>query len=235
MARTGDSSSEDLILAGGEKAGGQWVCPASYENMLTWERELAPQPHLVPLNRVGYKSGFGSGNRIVVARSDVSSLGYPGTFGGWDGIYRGMIESAVPFWFVQQSVVRELIPEGVDPSAYPGIGHTGGYGPRELLRAGLFAYASLGGYGGSVLPIGADADHAIVTGDDEESLAASMALNKLALTEARDYTKYTVDTSHLFDFPSALSDGDRKRILSSFRRRRFNIANILPGRPGFEW
>jgi hypothetical protein len=214
-------------LAGGELAGAHWLYPASYEHMLVWERELAPTRRLAALNQAGFKRGFGAGNRIVVSWKDVPDLQQPETFGGWDGIYHGMTKSAAPFWFVQQSIVRELIPEGVNPTEYPGIGHTGGYG--------LFAFASQGGYTDYALPIGADADHAIVVGRDEESLATSLALNKLALAESCDYTKFTVDTSHLFDFPITLDAPARKSLLDLFRHRRFQIANILPDRAGFEF
>ncbi len=220
-------------LVGGEPLGQDTVFPATYENVLYWDSHLAPGPRLQALNHAGFKSGFGAGNRIVIAWKDVPMLRESTTFGGWDGIFRGMESSSVPFWFVQQSIVRELIPEGVDPAEYPGIGHTGGYGPRELLRAGLFAFISQGGYTRFDLPIGADADHAIVTGYDEESLAASVAFNKLAIAESRDYNKFTVDTSHLFDFPATISPAERHRLLDAFRGRTFEIPNILPGQPGF--
>ena len=221
-------------LAGGETLGDYTAYPATYANMLAWERCLAPGPRLVALNRGGHPGGFGAGNRIVVSWADGPSLQDPTTFAGWDGIYRALRHSQVPFWFVQQSIVRELIPEGADPARHPGIGHTGGYGPREFLRAGLFAFASLGGYA-QALPIGADADHAIVTGADEDALERSLALNRLAMEEARDYTKFTVDTSHLFDFPVALTAAERERLLAAFRGRRFRVPNLLPDRPGFEF
>ena len=226
---TGRSNGRDVIVAKGEafslaeldlgegrQVDGETIYVASYQNMLTWERELAPARRLVALNASGYRRGFGAGNRIVVSEKDVPDLGEPTTLGGWDGIHRAMARSAAPFWYVQQSIVRELIPEGVDPADYPGIGHTGGYGPRELLRAGLFAFASQGGYTRLDLPIGADADHAIIVGRDEETLAASIAFNKLAIDESQDYTKFTVDTSHLFDFPVALERGDLNALRDIF-------------------
>ncbi|MDI7275680.1 MAG: hypothetical protein QME94_06860, partial [Anaerolineae bacterium] len=143
-----------LGVAGGEAWGEGTMYPASYENVLAWEHRLAPARRLVAVNRSGHRRGFGAGNRIVVAAADVPLLREPAALGGWDGIYRALRKSAVPFWFVQQSIVRELIPEGIDPREHPGMGHTGGYGPRELLRAGLFALASLGGYAQSLPPIG---------------------------------------------------------------------------------
>ncbi|MDI7275679.1 MAG: tagaturonate epimerase family protein [Anaerolineae bacterium] len=80
--------------------------------------------------------------------------------------------------------------------------------------------------------MGADADHAIVVGHDEESLAESLALNRLAIDQSRDYTRFTVDTSNLFGLPATLSAAERARVLGAVRGRRFEVANILPGRPG---
>ncbi len=225
---------EQAGLRGGEAAGDYVAYPAGYDEMLLLENRLAPARRLTALNQAGHACGFGAGNRMVVAWADGPSLSEPSTLAGWDGIYRGMARSAAPFWFIQQSIVRELIPEGVDPADYPGIGHTGGYGPRELLRAGLFAFAAQGGYA-QELPIGADADHAIITGHDEESLAASLAFNKLAISESRDYNKFTVDTSHLFDFPVTLTPAERRCLLGALAGRRFEVPNILPGRPGYEF
>jgi len=224
-----------LPLLEGERRGDRVVYPAHYDNMLAWERQVAPEPRLLALSRSGFRQSFGAGNRLVIATPDLPALAMRTTLAGWDGIFAAMQESAVPFWFVQQSIVRELIPEGADPAQHPGIGHTGGYGPREFLRAGLFAFAALGGYTRYSLPIGADADHAIVTGLDEESLERSLSLNRLALTEARDYTKFTVDTSHLFDFPVELSTAEQDRLLAAFRGRRFRIGNILPQGPEREF
>lgn len=242
---TGRRAGKDVIIAGGAvpagagllggvPGGGETVFPATYDNMLAWERTLAPERRLIAINQSGWPAGFGAGNRIVLSAADTAGLGDQTSFAGWDGIHAGLLRSTVPFWYVQQSIVRELIPEGVDPQQYPGIGHTGGYGPREFLRAGLFAYASQGGYRAGVQPIGADADHAIIVGYDEESLAQSLVFNKLAMAESSDYTKYTVDTSHLFDFPVSLADADKRRLAAAFRGRSFHIANIVAARPGFD-
>jgi len=217
------------------------LCPATYDNVLAFERQVAG-PRLVALNKAGYRSGLGTGNRVIVAWDDGACLGDPASLGVFAGIFQATVKSGVSTWFIQQSIVRELIPEGIDPKAHLGLGHTGGYGPRELLRAGLFALASLGGYGGNHKSkiqnpkfVGADADHAIVTGETEEELAASLALNKTAIAESRDYTKFTVDTSRLFGFPVSLSAGDRKRLLKVFRGRTFVVSNVIESRPGFEY
>jgi hypothetical protein len=223
------SGAHPLPLSGSERVGDRLIYPASYDNMLAWETRLAPEPRLAALNRTGFDRGFGAGNRMVISWNDIPRLRARTTLAGWDGIFAAMRRSSAPFWFIQQSIVRELIPEGLEAAHYPGIGHTGGYGPREFLRAGLFAFAGLGGYTRYRLPIGADADHAIVTGYDEESLERSLAMNRLALSEARDYTKFTVDTSHLFGHPVELTARDQARLLDTFRGRRFRVANILPG------
>lgn len=224
-------ASSDLPgLAG--RAGVQ-VCPATYENVLAFEREVAPEPRLVPLHAAGYPMTMGMGNRVVVSWDDGPIVRDPACLAGFGTAYRSLEGTGIPAWFIQQSIARELLPEGVDPADHPGIGHTGGYGPRELLRAGLFAHAALGGYASGQLPIGADADHAIIVGRDEEGIQASLALNKLAMAEARDYTKFTVDTSQLFDYPISLSDAQRKRLLATFHGREFEVPNVLPDRPGF--
>ncbi len=230
LTQSDGRSGAELWLHGGTSAGEHTIFPASYENMLVWERRLAPERRLLALNRAGYCAGFGAGNRVVLSWDAVRDLKDRRTCGAWDGIFRAMLQTSAPYWFVQQSIVRELIPEGVHPEQYPGIGHTGGYGPRELLRAGLFAFASLGGYTRYGLPIGADADHAIVVGHDEPSLQDSLALNKLAMGECSGYTKFTVDVSQLFGFPATLRRAEERRVLSVFRERRFRIPNVLADR-----
>ena len=227
LTQSDGPSGAELGLQDGTSAGEHTIFPASYENMLVWERRLAPERRLLALNRAGYCAGFGAGNRVVVSSNAVGALKDRSTCGAWDGVFRAMLQTSTPYWFVQQSIVRELIPEGVDPEQYPGIGHTGGYGPRELLRAGLFAFASLGGYSRYALPIGADADHAIVVGHDEQSLHDSLAFNKLAMEESSDYTKFTVDVSQLFGFPVTITRAEERRVLSAFRARPFRIPNVL--------
>ncbi len=211
------------------------VSPATYENMLAYERQIVPEPRLVSLHGSGYPRTMGMGNRVVVSWKDGAIIRDPSCLAGFRATYRGLAGTGIPAWFIQQSIARELLPEGVRAADHPGIGHTGGYGPRELLRAGLFAFAALGGYGPGELPIGADADHAIVSGRDEAGIEASLALNKLAMAESRDYTKFTVDTSQLFGFPVALTEAQRRQLLSTFARRTFPVPNAVSGRPAFEY
>jgi hypothetical protein len=214
---------------------GVQVSPATYDNMLTFERQIAPERRLVPLHAAGHVRTMGMGNRVVVSWKDGAIIKDPSCLAGFRATFKGLEGTGIPAWFIQQSIARELLPEGVRPEDHPGIGHTGGYGPRELLRAGLFAFAALGGYAPGQLPIGADADHAIIVGKDEAGLAASMKLNKLAMGEAKDYSKFTVDTSQLFGFPVELTEARRRQLLSTFEGRSFKIPNTLTGRPGFEY
>nr|HID14820.1 hypothetical protein [Anaerolineae bacterium] len=226
---------ETALTLEGRRVGAR-ICPADYDNLLAFDRQVVPQRRLVALNKeANLWSGLGAGNRVIVTAADTATLADPAALGVFAGIFRAVAEAGVPNWFIQQSIVRELIPEGVDPAAHPDIGHTGGYGPRELLRSGLFAFASLGGYSRFPNLIGADADHAIVTGRDEVGLAASLALNKMAIAEARNYTKFTVDTCHLFDFPVALSAKERARLWGVFKRRTFAIPNVLEGHEGYTY
>jgi len=228
----------EATLTVDDRETGVKISPATYENMLALDRQVAPQRKLVALNKAGIKSGLGTGNRIVITWEDVLKLRHPDALGVFEGIFEAVAETGAPNWFVQQSIVRELIPEGADPEKHPGIGHTGGYGPRELLRSGLFAFFALGGYSPSASrdsQFGADADHAIVTGANEEELAESLALNKLAIAEARDYTKFTVDTCHLFGFPVELGEEELAKLRAAFSGRTFEVPNILPGGPSFTY
>ena len=222
-------------IAGVDSDAGIMIAPADYDNMLAFERKIAPDRRLVGLHGAGFRQSMGMGNRVVVAWNDGQTVRDPSCLAGFRATYKGLAGTGVPAWFIQQSIARELLPDGVKASDYPGIGHTGGYGPRELLRAGMFAYGACGGYQAGQLPIGADADHAIIVGRDEQSLAASMALNKLAMGEARDYTKFTVDTSQLFGYPVALSLADKNRLFDVFRGRRFLIPNVLQGKPAYSF
>ncbi|HDN81029.1 MAG TPA: hypothetical protein ENG33_11255, partial [Chloroflexi bacterium] len=233
--RTHLKGEETAVTLGGHEFGIK-LSPATYENLLAFDRKVSPQRRLVALGREkGVRHGLGTGNRVVITEKDVGSLGHPEALGVFEGIFRAVKGSGVPDWFIQQSIVRELIPEGVSPEDHPGLGHTGGYGPRELLRSGLFAFLALGGYAAPDFFIGADADHAIVTGANEEELQASLELNRIAIAESKDYTKFTVDTSRLFGFPVSLSPEDEKRLKAAFLGRTWEIPNILPGHPGFSY
>lgn len=212
------------------------ICPADYENMLAFDRKVVPHRRLVALTKeAGLRSGLGTGNRVIITGSESEGLADPSALGVFSGIFRAMVNAGRAGWFIQQSVVRELIPEGVDPEAHPGLGHTGGYGPGELLRSGLFAFAGLGGHAKFDLPIGADADHAIVGGRDEQALAESLELNRTALAEARDYTKFTVDTCNLFGFPAIFENREEAELRRAFKDRTFVVPDIRDRHEGLTY
>jgi len=234
IGRRGYLEGEEYTIKADDREVGLKISPATYENILAFDREIAPSKRLVALCReMHFRRGLGTGNRVIITMEDVANLADLKTLGVFEGIFRAVKDSDVPNWFIQQSIVRELIPEGLSPEEHPGLGHTGGYGPRELLRSGMFAFFALGGYNVRGLFIGADADHAIVTGRNEEELQASLELNRIAIAESKDYTKFTVDTSRLFGFPVELSAEDEKRLKDAFLGRTFRIPNILPRKPYF--
>ena len=222
-----------LNTPGGE----EWelkACPATYENLLSFENKVATQRKLRVLTREGYRHGLGTGNRIIISGDHIDNLRDCSALGVFPGIYEATVARDIPNWFIQQSIVRELIPREVDPNLYPDLGHTGGYGPAELLRSGLFAYFSLGGYAAAGGIIGADADHAIVTGGSEAEMEESLQLNKTALKEARHFTKFTVDTCNLFDFPVSLDSRQEEGVRRLFAET-FKVKNPVPGMPHFEF
>jgi len=212
------------------------IFPTTYNNLLTFDDKIAPRKKLRALNKEGYEFGMGTGNRVIVSEKDVASLADISCCGVFEGIFNALSGSGVPNWFIQQSIMRELIPESINHEEFPELGHTGGYGPRELLRAGLFAFFSLGGYNSWKGDIGADADHAIINGNNSNEFQASMQANKSAIREARDFTKFTVDTCALFDFPEGipLIPKDKQKLVETMQGS-FNVNNILSNQPGYEY
>ncbi len=99
---------------------------------------------------------------------------------------------------VQLSATREMTTgkelaarDGSSPTA---PGHTR-VSIRHLYHAGLWAAIRAGyreGYN-------AEADHFIVSGSDDAAIAKSVEWVKEAIREAADYTKFTTDTSRVFD------------------------------------
>ena len=143
---------------------------------------------------------------------------------------------------VQLSATREMTTDaaleerdGENPTA---AGHTR-VSIEHLYHAGLWAAVRAGWREG----YNAEADHFIVTGTGEREIARSVELAKEAILAAEGYTKFTTDTSRLFElqadrrWPQAWSDAqvnqryevlfrkeDRRWIESEFRRQ-FDIAD----------
>jgi hypothetical protein len=113
---------------------------------------------------------------------------------------------------VQLSATREMTVDsriaardGENPIA---TGHTR-VSIRHLYHAGLWAAARAGWREGYT----AEADHVIVSGNDANEIARSTEEAKEAIRHAAGYTKFTTDTSRLFELradprhPAAWSDG----------------------------
>jgi hypothetical protein len=99
---------------------------------------------------------------------------------------------------VQLSATREMTTEealsardGEDPTA---IGHTR-VSIRHLYHAGLWAAIRSGWREGYT----AEADHFIVSGNSREEIRRSVEAVKTAIRHAAGYTKFTTDTSRLFE------------------------------------
>jgi len=104
---------------------------------------------------------------------------------------------------VQLSATREMTTEdtlaargGEDPVA---VGHTR-VSIRHLYHAGLWAAIRAGWRSGYT----AEADHFIVSGATEAEIARSVEMVKEAIRHAAGYTKFTTDTSRLFELESDL-------------------------------
>ena len=143
---------------------------------------------------------------------------------------------------VQLSATREMTTDAViaarDGETPTAAGHTR-VSIRHLYHAGLWAAIRAGWREG----YNAEADHFIVTGNSPEEIARSVEATKEAIRHAAGYTKFTTDTSRLFDlradsrhpqpytaneidslFESVLDETTRKWALSEFSTS-FSIGN----------
>ena len=127
---------------------------------------------------------------------------------------------------VQLSATREMTTDdaiaarsGEDPVA---VGHTR-VSIRHLYHAGLWAAIRAGWRAGYT----AEADHFIVSGATEAEIARSVEMVKEAIRHAAGYTKFTTDTSRLFELESDLrhphawsASAVEERFHQIFRRRK---------------
>lgn len=137
---------------------------------------------------------------------------------------------------VQLSATREMTTDaeirgrdGLNPTA---PGHTR-VSIRHLYHAGLWAAIRSGYRAG----YNAEADHFIVSGADDQTIAASVEAVKEAILQAAGYTKFTTDTSRVFDlradlrhpapwteseveelFEQRLTTDERRWVLAAFSR-----------------
>ncbi|MCS7025365.1 MAG: tagaturonate epimerase family protein [Bryobacteraceae bacterium] len=108
---------------------------------------------------------------------------------------------------VQLSATREMSTDeviaardGENPLA---PGHTR-VSIRHLYEAGLWAAIRAGWRDG----YNAEADHFIISGNNEQEIAQSVEATKVAIEQAADYTKFTTDTSRLFELRADLRHPD---------------------------
>ena len=161
------------------------------------DRAFLPRPQ-------GAKAAIAAGNRHP-------EISLPAVFDAFRQILQEMKVNLAST--VQLSATREMTPDadiakrdGTNPTA---PGHTR-VSIRHLYHTGLWAAIRAGyrfGYN-------AEADHFIVNGSNDREIAASLEWVKEAIRHAAGYTKFTTDTSRLFDLradlrhPSPLSDAE---------------------------
>ena len=123
-------------------------------------------------------------------------LSLPATFEAFRTIYKTLGVNLAST--VQLSATREMTTEaaiaardGEDPLA---PGHTR-VSIKHLYHAGLWAAIRAGWREG----YNAEADHFIVSGSNDAEIASSIEATKEAIKQAAGYTKFTTDTSRLFE------------------------------------
>jgi hypothetical protein len=153
--------------------------------------------------------------------------------------FRRILETTGVNWAstVQLSATREMTTDDViaarDGENPVAAGHTR-VSIRHLYHAGLQA-AILSGWRAGY---NAEADHFIVTGNTAQEIARSVEASKEAIRHAAGYTKFTTDTSRLFELeadprhPSPWSDAavrERFELILTPEERRWVLAEF--GRP----
>ncbi len=182
------------------------------------------QPAFLPRPQ-GAQPAIAAGNRHP-------EISLPAMFQAFRSIFksRGMNLAST----VQLSATREMTlasaiaaRDGENPTA---AGHTR-VSIDHLYHAGLWAAIRAGWREG----YNAEADHFILTGDSPEQMESSVAMAKEAIEAAAGYTKFTTDTSRMFDlradlrhpnpytaaevealFTQALTDQEQQWILNEF-------------------
>lgn len=161
------------------------------------DRAFLPRPQ-------GTRAAIAAGNRHP-------EISLPAIFEAYRTILKntGLNLASTP----QLSATREMTTEeelarrdGENPTA---AGHTR-VSIRHLYHAGLWAAIRAGWREGYT----AEADHIIITGSTPEEIARSVEAGKEAIRQAAGYTKFTTDTSRLFELradrrhPAAWSDSE---------------------------
>lgn len=127
---------------------------------------------------------------------------------------------------VQLSATREMTTDdviaardGEEPTA---IGHTR-VSIKHLFHTGLWAAVRAGFRAG----YNAEADHFIISGHSEQEIEAALRRSETAIADAAGYTKFTTDTSRMFDLradlrhPQPYSDAE----VETHFQRLFSVAD----------
>ena len=142
----------------------------------------------------GSRSAIAVGNRHPV-------FSLPAAFDAFRTIFRttgANLASTVQLSATREMTTDEAIAarDGENPAA---AGHTR-VSIRALWHAGLWAAIRAGWREG----YNAEADHFIVSGNTPDEIARSVEMTKEAIRHAAGYTKFTTDTSRLFDLRADL-------------------------------
>jgi len=184
---------ESLHLSGGREAGLRAYSFSSYdrEAVATFARDV--EPAFLPRPQRALPA-IATGNRHP-------EISLPAAFTAFGTV----LEKFGANWAstVQLSATREMTTDdaiaarsGDDPVA---TGHTR-VSIRHLYHAGLWAAIRAGWRAGYT----AEADHFIVSGSTDAEIARSVEMVKEAIRHAAGYTKFTTDTSRLFELESDL-------------------------------
>ncbi len=182
---------ESLELPGGGRAGLRAYSFSSYDHdaIAVFARDVAPEFLPRPQRAL---PAIATGNRHP-------EISLPAAFAAFGTI----LEKTGVNWAstVQLSATREMTTDdaiaartGDDPVA---VGHTR-VSIRHLYHAGLWAAIRAGWRAGYT----AEADHFIVSGSTDTEIARSVEMVKEAIRQAAGYTKFTTDTSRMFELES---------------------------------
>lgn len=161
------------------------------------DRSFLPRPQ-------GAQAAIAAGNRHP-------EISLPAVFQGFRSILKSTgvnLASTVQLSATREMTTSEALAQrdGENPTA---PGHTR-VSIEHLYHAGLWAAIRAGWREG----YNAEADHLIVTGSTEDEIARSVDAAKQAIEAAAGYTKFTTDTSRLFEIradlrhPQPWSDGE---------------------------
>lgn len=165
--------------------------PTDYANLAYFVREIAPE--FLPRPQ-GSQPAIACGNRHP-------EISLPAAFAAFQSILHRTGRNVAST--VQLSATREMTTddviaarEGEEPTE---IGHTR-VSIKHLFHTGLWAAVRSGFRAG----YNAEADHFIISGHTEAEIDAALKRSETAIADAAGYTKFTTDTSRMFDLHADL-------------------------------